>query len=153
MVGQRFLEKLVGRMNGASPEVTVFCDEPRQPTIRVQLTSFFSGRSAADLSWFLPDFSSNTESRSGSATKAVAIDRARQARSFRARAMNCRTTSWCSQPAPIPLCERPGAEWPDCFVYRAIEDLEAIRAAAARARVGTVVGGGLLGLEAAKAAA
>src|SRR6266436_5321376 len=45
----------------------------------------------------------------------------------------------------------PGAEWPDCFVYRAIEDLEAIRAAAGHARVGTVIGGGLLGLEAAKA--
>ncbi|MGH8701532.1 MAG: nitrite reductase large subunit NirB, partial [Burkholderiales bacterium] len=45
----------------------------------------------------------------------------------------------------------PGAEWPDCFVYRAIEDLEAIRGAASSARVGTVIGGGLLGLEAAKA--
>jgi nitrite reductase (NADH) large subunit len=45
----------------------------------------------------------------------------------------------------------PGAEWPDCFVYRAIEDLEAIRTAAGRARVGAVIGGGLLGLEAAKA--
>jgi nitrite reductase (NADH) large subunit len=45
----------------------------------------------------------------------------------------------------------PGAEWPDCFVYRAIEDLEAIRTAAGRARVGVVIGGGLLGLEAAKA--
>jgi nitrite reductase (NADH) large subunit len=47
--------------------------------------------------------------------------------------------------------EIPGAEWPDCFVYRAIEDLEAIRAAAPGARTGTVIGGGLLGLEAARA--
>src|SRR5262249_61070859 len=45
----------------------------------------------------------------------------------------------------------PGRNAPGCFVYRTIEDLEAIRAAAGRARVGVVVGGGLLGLEAANA--
>ncbi|HEX6398527.1 MAG TPA: nitrite reductase large subunit NirB, partial [Steroidobacteraceae bacterium] len=39
----------------------------------------------------------------------------------------------------------------DCFVYRTIEDLEAISAAARRSKVGVVIGGGLLGLEAAKA--
>ncbi|HEV8110384.1 MAG TPA: nitrite reductase large subunit NirB, partial [Burkholderiales bacterium] len=45
----------------------------------------------------------------------------------------------------------PGRDRRDCFVYRTIEDLEAITATALRSRVGTVVGGGLLGLEAAKA--
>ena len=45
----------------------------------------------------------------------------------------------------------PGHDLPGCFVYRTIEDLEAIRAAAAGARVGAVIGGGLLGLEAANA--
>src|SRR5262249_18071221 len=38
-----------------------------------------------------------------------------------------------------------------CFVYRTIEDLEAMQASAARSRTGVVVGGGLLGLECAKA--
>ncbi|MGH8648348.1 MAG: nitrite reductase large subunit NirB, partial [Burkholderiales bacterium] len=47
---------------------------------------------------------------------------------------------------PIPGRDRRG-----CYVYRSIEHLEVIRAAARHARVGTVVGGGLLGLEAAKA--
>jgi nitrite reductase (NADH) large subunit len=47
---------------------------------------------------------------------------------------------------PIPGRDRRG-----CYVYRSIEDLEVISAAARRARVGTVIGGGLLGLEAAKA--
>ncbi len=47
---------------------------------------------------------------------------------------------------PIPGNDRPG-----CFVYRTIEDLEAIREASTRAKSGVVVGGGLLGLEAAKA--
>ena len=38
-----------------------------------------------------------------------------------------------------------------CLVYRTIEDLEAIRDSALKSKVGVVVGGGLLGLEAAKA--
>src|SRR5438552_11593021 len=40
---------------------------------------------------------------------------------------------------------------PGCFVYRTIDDLEQIRDAARDARVGAVIGGGLLGLEAARA--
>ena len=47
MVGQRFLEQLVARSDEF--EVTTFCEEPRPAYDRVQLTSFFSGRSAADL--------------------------------------------------------------------------------------------------------
>jgi nitrite reductase (NADH) large subunit len=47
--------------------------------------------------------------------------------------------------------EIPGRDRRGCFVYRSIEHLEIIKAAARRARVGTVIGGGLLGLEAAKA--
>jgi nitrite reductase (NADH) large subunit len=45
----------------------------------------------------------------------------------------------------------PGHERDNCLVYRTIEDLEAIKASAAKGKVGVVVGGGLLGLEAAKA--
>ena len=47
MVGQRFLEQIAGR---GEFEVTTFCEEPRPAYDRVQLTSFFSGKSAADLS-------------------------------------------------------------------------------------------------------
>jgi nitrite reductase (NADH) large subunit len=52
----------------------------------------------------------------------------------------------------------PGRDLDGCFVYRTLDDLDAIRAAAERAaqhtrgrRAGLVVGGGLLGLEAARA--
>jgi len=47
---------------------------------------------------------------------------------------------------PVPGRERPG-----CFVYRTIEDLEAMRGFAAQCASGVVIGGGLLGLECAKA--
>ena len=47
---------------------------------------------------------------------------------------------------PIPGRDRPGV-----FVYRTIEDLEAITEAGKNSTRGVVIGGGLLGLEAAKA--
>ena len=45
----------------------------------------------------------------------------------------------------------PGKDLDGCFVYRTIEDLDAIRAASGQATAGVVIGGGLLGLEAANA--
>ena len=51
MVGQRFLEQLAAR---GEHEITVFSEEPRPAYDRVQLTSFFSGKSAQDLN-VVPD--------------------------------------------------------------------------------------------------
>ncbi|MEY8198177.1 MAG: nitrite reductase large subunit NirB, partial [Colwellia sp.] len=45
----------------------------------------------------------------------------------------------------------PGHQRDNIFVYRTIDDLEKITAAAKTAKIGAVIGGGLLGLEAAKA--
>jgi len=151
MVGQRFLEQLVSRKNGASPEVTVFCDERRAAYDRVQLTSFFSGKSAADLSLVPAGFFDQHEIALRLGDKAVAIDRTRKlVRSARGHDLPYDKLVLATGSYPF-VPSLPGAEWPDCFVYRAIEDLEAIRTAAGRARVGAVIGGGLLGLEAAKA--
>ena len=47
---------------------------------------------------------------------------------------------------PIPGVEKEGV-----FIYRTIEDLELIRDYASKAKTAAVIGGGLLGLEAAKA--
>ncbi|MGB5081212.1 MAG: nitrite reductase large subunit NirB [Burkholderiales bacterium] len=151
MVGQRFLEQLVSRMNGASPEVTVFCDERRPAYDRVRLTSFLSGKSAADLSLVPAGFFEQHGITLRLGDKAVAIDRTRKlVRSASGHELPYDKLVLATGSYPF-VPSVPGAEWPDCFVYRAIEDLEAIRAAAWRARVGTVIGGGLLGLEAAKA--
>src|SRR5436309_546151 len=151
MVGQRFLEQLVSRMNGTSPEVTVFCDERRTAYDRVQLTSFFSGKSAADLSLVPAGFFDQHGIALRLGDKAVAIDRTRKlVRSARGHELPYDKLVLATGSYPF-VPSLPGAEWPDCFVYRAIEDLEAIRTAAGRARVGAVIGGGLLGLEAAKA--
>jgi assimilatory nitrate reductase (NADH) beta subunit (EC 1.7.1.1)/assimilatory nitrite reductase (NAD(P)H) small subunit (EC 1.7.1.4)/assimilatory nitrite reductase (NAD(P)H) large subunit precursor (EC 1.7.1.4) len=55
------------------------------------------------------------------------------------------TGSWPFVP-PIP-----GNDLPGCFVYRTLDDLDAIAACAKTATRGVVIGGGLLGLEAANA--
>jgi len=151
MIGQRFLEQLVCRLEGRPAAVSVFCAEPRPAYDRVQLTSFFSGKSAADLNLVPAGFFEQHGIALRLGDKAAAIDRARRiVRSARGHELPYDKLVLATGSYPF-VPKVPGTEWPDCFVYRAIEDLEAIRAAADRARTGAVIGGGLLGLEAAKA--
>jgi len=151
MVGQRFLEKLTGRMSSEEIDLTVFCEEPRAAYDRVQLTSFFAGKSAVDLSVVPERFFEDQAITLRLNDRVMEIDRKRKVvRSSRYREVPydklvLATGSYPFVP-PIPGRDRRG-----CYVYRSIEDLEVIRAASKRARVGTVIGGGLLGLEAAKA--
>jgi nitrite reductase (NADH) large subunit len=149
MVGQRFLEKLIER--GGGHEISVFCEEPRPAYDRVQLTSFFSGKTASDLSLFKKQLfeKANATLRLNDAVLSIDLE-ARTLRSARYRevAYDKLVIATGSYPFVPPV---PGHDRRDCFVYRTIEDLEVITARAARARVGTVIGGGLLGLEAAKA--
>lgn len=151
MVGQRFLEQLVGRTGGAAAEVTVFCEEPRPAYDRVQLTSFFSGKTASDLSLVKKDFFEKSKMTLRLNDSILAIDPARKVvRSTRYREVpyDKLVIATGSVPFVPPVA---GRDRRDCFVYRTIEDLEVIAARALRSRVGAVVGGGLLGLEAAKA--
>ncbi len=151
MVGQRFLEQLASRVASDAFEVTVFCEEPRAAYDRVQLTSFFAGKSAIDLNMVPARFFEDQAITLRLNDRVHAIDRIRKTvRSARYRdvpydKLVLATGSFPFVP-PIPGRDRRGS-----FVYRSIEDLEAIRGAAKRARTGVVIGGGLLGLEAAKA--
>jgi nitrite reductase (NADH) large subunit len=149
MVGQRFLEKLVAR--GEAHEITVFCEEPRPAYDRVQLTSFFSGKTASDLN--LADKS--LLEKAGVTLRlndpVLAIDPIEKVvRSARYRAVPYDKLVFATGSTPF-VPQVAGRERRDCFVYRTIEDLEVISASALRSKVGTVIGGGLLGLEAAKA--
>ena len=90
---------------------------------------------------------------------AVLVEVDRDARAVRTATAATRfpTTRWCWPPARRRSCRRcPGSDLPGCFVYRTLDDLDAIRGrrdarAGARPAIGVVVGGGLLGLEAANA--
>jgi nitrite reductase (NADH) large subunit len=150
MVGQRLLERLTANRPSAL-DITVVCEEPRPAYDRVQLTSFFSGKSAQDLSLVRPGFFENAGIALHVSDRVAAIDRDQcQVHTSNGAVhdydrMVLATGSYPFVP-PIPGRERAG-----CFVYRTIEDLEAIRLASVSAKVGVVIGGGLLGLEAAKA--
>jgi nitrite reductase (NADH) large subunit len=150
MVGHRFLERMIAEHLDRW-SVTTFAEEPRPAYDRVNLTAFFAGRSAEDLSLVAPERYAEAGIDLHLGDRAVAIDRrARVVTSARGRtiAYDKLVLATGSFPFVPPI---PGRDATGCFVYRTLEDLEAIRNYATRARVGVVVGGGLLGLEAANA--
>jgi nitrite reductase (NADH) large subunit len=158
MVGQRFVEALRDMDRERRWRVTVLSEEPRRAYDRVNLSAYFDGVAPEDLD-LVSDSCYGTggyELRLGES--AVAADRAARTvttslgRTVDYDALVLATGSYPFVP-PVP-----GADLPGCFVYRTLDDLDAIRAAAQRAaastkgrRSGLVVGGGLLGLEAARA--
>ncbi|WP_035794583.1 nitrite reductase large subunit NirB [Kitasatospora mediocidica] len=151
MVGQRFLEALFDRPGADAWRVTVLAEEPRPAYDRVHLTSWFSGTTADELSLCPPEFIAEHGIDLRLGEPAARIDREARTvvtsagRQLRYDALVLATGSYPFVP-PVPGHDAEG-----CHVYRTIEDLRAIRAGAADAQVGAVVGGGLLGLEAAGA--
>ncbi|MGB0211776.1 nitrite reductase large subunit NirB [Algiphilus sp.] len=150
MVGHRLVERL--RADGGDRvRITVLGEEVRPAYDRVQLSSYFSGRSAEDLSLVADGFYDGDGVVLHLNTRVVEIDREGHAVVTAAgeRIDYDRLVLATGSYPFVPPVE--GADRPDCFVYRTIEDLEAMTEAGTRSKVGVVVGGGLLGLEAAKA--
>ena len=151
MVGHKFLEALAARQGHEAFEVVVLCEEPRPAYDRVYLSAYFSGKTAADLSLVQGDFFNEKNIALKLNAKAVAIDKVAKTVTTadgETLAYDKLVLATGSFPFVPPV---PGHDREHCLVYRTIEDLEAIKAGAAVSKVGVVVGGGLLGLEAAKA--
>jgi len=151
MVGHRFIELASGGARGADFQITTFCEEPRLAYDRVNLTAYFSGKSAAELALARIEQYRDAGVIAHVGDKAVAIDRAAKtvtSAQGRTVAYDKLVLATGSYPFVPPI---QGRKSRGCFVYRTIEDLDAIRDAAAHACVGVVIGGGLLGLEAANA--
>jgi nitrite reductase (NADH) large subunit len=152
MVGQRFLEALAEQGVTPAARVVVLCEEPRPAYDRVHLTSYFSqGASPQDLD--LTDHAAlaahGVELHVGDPAVAVDLDsRTVTARSGLTVGYDTLVLATGSYPFVPPV---PGRDAEGCFVYRTIEDVLAIEAYAKGAERGAVVGGGLLGLEAAGA--
>ncbi|MEE6270968.1 nitrite reductase large subunit NirB [Streptomyces diastatochromogenes] len=152
MVGQRFLEALAARGLTGTHRVVVLCEEPRPAYDRVHLTSYFSGTTPAQLSLTDEQFLAEHGIELHLGDPAETVDRT--ARTVTARSgltvhYDALVLATGSYPFVPPV---PGKDAEGCFVYRTIEDLLAIEAYAKhRAKTGAVVGGGLLGLEAAGA--
>ena len=150
MVGHKLLECLVDDAR-STLHVTVLCEEPRPAYDRVHLSEFFSGKSAQDLSLVKPGFFERENVLLKLNAKAVSIDRAaRTVRISSGETLSYDKLVLATGSSPF-VPSITGNDRKDCFVYRTIEDLEAMQACAVRAKTGVVVGGGLLGLECAKA--
>ncbi|MCO8090859.1 nitrite reductase large subunit NirB [Acinetobacter pseudolwoffii] len=150
MVGHKFIESVLEQA-GDDIELTILAEEPHLAYDRVHLTEYFSGKSMKDLSLCRSDFADAYGIDLRLNTKAVEIDQLHkivttsQGDVLSFDKLILATGSYAFVP-PIP-----GNDRQNCFVYRTIEDLDAIRAASLNAKTGVVIGGGLLGLEAAKA--
>jgi nitrite reductase (NADH) large subunit len=151
MVGHRFLEALAENGSIAGLDVTVLAEEPRRAYDRVQLTSYFSGTAPEQLLLGEDGFAERHGVDVRLGDPVTAIDRAgRTVTTAAGHTLPYDTLVLATGSYPfVPPVEGKDAE--GCFVYRTIEDLLAIEEYAAGCRVGAVVGGGLLGLEAAGA--
>ncbi|WP_113700987.1 nitrite reductase large subunit NirB [Nonomuraea lactucae] len=138
----RLVETLAER--GFDGRITVIGEEPRAAYDRVALTSYLSGKSVADLTYTVPD---GVVTRLDSRVTGIDRDaRVVTTADGTAEPYDVLVLATGSAPFVPPV---PGAE--HAFVYRTIDDLDAIRVASEDATDGVVVGGGLLGLEAADA--
>ena len=152
MVGHRFVQAAVERGLTETHDIVVVGDEPRAAYDRVGLTSYFEV-GADELSLLPGGAYDDPRVRLLLGTAVTVFDpETRSVALAGGEVLFYDQLVLATGAAPFvpPL---PGRDLPGCFVYRTIEDLEAIREAASTATVGAVVGGGLLGLEAANALA
>jgi nitrite reductase (NADH) large subunit len=134
MVGHKLLECLAAQADAAGTlQVTVLGEEPRPAYDRVHLSEFFAGKSADDLSLVEPGFFERHRQFDLRLNARVAsIDRAAHTvtlASGATLAYDKLVLATGSRPFVPPL---PGNERDGCFVYRTIEDLEAMQARGAR---------------------
>ncbi|MEU7214578.1 nitrite reductase large subunit NirB [Nocardia iowensis] len=154
MVGHRFVEALRSRDEAGQWQVVVLSEERLPAYDRVGLSSYVGTWDAAALALPGNEYAGDALVELRLGQRAEAIDR--EARKVTTSAgdtiaYDALVLATGSYPFVPPV---PGHDRPECFVYRTIDDLDGIRAAAEAAgpgAVGVVVGGGLLGLEAANA--
>lgn len=152
MVGLRFCEQLIAFDEPREYRIVTFCEEPRAAYDRVGLTTFFAHRDAEKLMLARMEWYEQVGIELHIGDRACEIDReSRCVRSAKGVEIEfdrvvIATGSYPFVP-PVPGINQQGV-----FVYRTIEDLEHIIAYSKQAKSCAVIGGGLLGLEAAKAA-
>ncbi|HEV3226408.1 MAG TPA: nitrite reductase large subunit NirB [Acidimicrobiales bacterium] len=152
MVGHRFVEAAVSRRLHESYRIVVIGEEPRPAYDRVHLSSLFDGAEEQDLRLAPEGWYEEHGVEHWLGERVTGIDRAAaciQTDCGREVGYARLVLATGSSPFVPPVV---GADAAGAFVYRTISDLDAIRAwATAGATRGVVVGGGLLGLEAANA--
>jgi len=152
MVGHRFCEKMVEFDAAKQFRVVTFCEESRAAYDRVGLTSFFAHRDAEKLMIARLDWYEENGIDIHVGDRACEIDRENQIVTSEKGikiAYDHVVMATGSYPFVPPV---DGIQQTGVFVYRTIDDLEKIIECSRESKRCAVIGGGLLGLEAAKAA-
>jgi len=154
MVGHRFVEALRARDEAAEWKITILCEEALAAYDRVGLSSYVGAWDHKELALAGNDYPGDTLVEMRTGVRAERIDRDHRTVVTSAGdtvEYDALVLATGSYPFVPPIT---GHDLPACFVYRTLDDLDKIRAradAAGPGAVGVVVGGGLLGLEAANA--
>jgi nitrite reductase (NADH) large subunit len=151
MVGYKFCEKLVAKAGIGAFDITVFGEETRPAYDRVHLSSYFDGKTIDDLTLAPISWYADNQIRLILSDPVVNLDL--EAKIITSHHGYMEEYDFLvlatGSGAFVPAIE--GVDKRGVFVYRTIEDLDLMKNWAKKARVGAVIGGGLLGLEAAKA--
>lgn len=152
MVGLRFCEQLIEKDQQQAYKIVTFCEEPRAAYDRVGLTQFFAHNDAEKLMLARKEWYSENHIDLHLADRAVSIDRQNKIiRSQKGEKIPYDKVIIATGSYPF-VPSVPGIKNRGVFVYRTINDLEMIIQYAKNSKKAAVIGGGLLGLEAAKAA-
>ncbi|MEM6830008.1 MAG: nitrite reductase large subunit NirB, partial [Bacteroidota bacterium] len=151
MVGYKFCEKLRAKAGKDQFSITVYGEEPLPAYDRVHLSEYFTNQSEeklmmADRAWY-----EENDITLKTAQLITNIDRENktvETHTGETDSYDCLILATGSS-AMVPPIE--GTDKKGVFVYRTIEDLNQIISYAKEVKRGAVLGGGLLGLEAAKA--
>lgn len=151
MVGFKFCQKLAEQGGLNAYHITVFGEEPHPAYDRVHLSEYFSGKAPeafylAPRSWYAEQ---GIELITGQLVVQIQPTQKSvitQSGEHHAYDILILATGSAAFVPPIAGADKPGV-----FVYRTLEDLEHIIEYGKQAKTAAVIGGGLLGLEAAKA--
>jgi len=151
MVGYKFCEKIIAKAGIDAFDIVVFGAEPRPAYDRVHLSSYFDGKTIEDLTLAPETWYSENKINLILGDAVINIDTdSKTVTSHKNKTEHYDYLILATGSVPfVPQID--GVEKAGVFVYRTIEDLDLMLDYAKKAKSGAVIGGGLLGLEAAKA--
>jgi nitrite reductase (NADH) large subunit len=150
MVGHKLIELLIQKRAAQQYRILVFGEEARMAYDRVHLSSYFEGKTADDLALSNRDYYEDNGIELFTNERITEIDSKLRIVRSESQEISYDTLILATGSFPFVPPIR-GREAKGVFVYRTIDDLDAMAAYAKHCKIGAVIGGGLLGLEAANA--